>query len=45
MLQTHFALMGDGEVWFPGHPHTLEPDVVLGFHRLHWLGRTPTAAE
>lgn len=39
MPQTRLALMGDGEVWFSGHPHTLEPAVVSGFHRLHWLGR------
>lgn len=39
MPQTHLALMGDGEVWFPGHLHTPEPAVVSGFHRFLWLGR------
>lgn len=39
MPQTPLALMGDGEGWFPGHPHTLEPAAVSGFHRIHWLGR------
>lgn len=45
MPQTPLALMGDGEVWFPGHPHTPEPAAVSGFHRLHWLGRRSTTAE
>lgn len=45
MPQTPLALMGDGEVWFPGHPHSPEPAAVSGFHRLHWLGRRSTTAE
>lgn len=42
MPHVHLAPMGDGEVWFPGHPCTAEPAEVSGFHGLQWLGRTPT---
>lgn len=36
--------MGDGKVWFPGHPCTPEPAEVSHFHGLQWLGRRPTTA-